>query len=165
VGLAVAAPEEDLLALYGAPGEGSVDPALLALGEAIPGTPGEDYPIYSTPPETSFTCDDGKIEGYYADPEAECQSFHICANDGNGGLLRYPFLCPNGTVFNQNYFICDWWFNFDCSTVRNIADSVTILLCVALSRPRITTTGTRRLRRLRRRPRRGPAAAGTWTWG
>lgn len=23
-------------------------------------------------------------------------------------------MCPNGTIFNQNYFICDWWFNFDC---------------------------------------------------
>jgi len=113
--------QEDLLALYGAPGgEGSTDPAVLALSEAIPGTPGEDYPIYSTPPDTSFTCDDGKIEGYYGDPEAECQSFHICANDGNGGLLKYSFLCPNGTVFNQAYFICDWWFNFDCSTTEDL---------------------------------------------
>ena len=30
----------------------------------------------------------GKTSGYYGDPEAECQSFHICANDGNGGLLK-----------------------------------------------------------------------------
>ena len=29
-----------------------------ALGETIPGTPGEDYPIFATPPETSFICDD-----------------------------------------------------------------------------------------------------------
>ena len=41
--------------------------------------------------------------------------FHICTADGNGGLSKYSFLCPNGTIFNQNYFICDWWFNFDCS--------------------------------------------------
>ena len=27
------------------------------------------------------------------------------------------FLCPNGTIFNQQYFICDWWFNVDCSQV------------------------------------------------
>ena len=57
--------------------------------------------------------------GYYGDPEAECQSFHICANDGNGGLLKYSFLCPNGTLFNQQYFICDWWFNTDCSQVTS----------------------------------------------
>ena len=32
-----------------------------ALGETIPGTPGEDYPIFSTPPDSSFLCD-GKIQ-------------------------------------------------------------------------------------------------------
>ena len=30
------------------------------------------------------------------------------------------FLCPNGTIFNQNYFICDWWFNFDCSEAEGL---------------------------------------------
>ena len=24
------------------------------------------------------------------------------------------FLCPNGTMFNQQYFVCDWWYNVDC---------------------------------------------------
>ena len=55
--------------------------------------------------------------GYYADVEGDCQPFHICAADGQGGLTKYSFLCPNGTLFNQQYFICDWWFNVDCSTV------------------------------------------------
>jgi hypothetical protein len=55
------------------------------------------------------------LEGYYADPDTECQAFHVCTADGNGGLSKNSFLCPNGTIFNQNYFICDWWFNFDCS--------------------------------------------------
>ena len=58
--------------------------------------------------------------GYYADPEADCQVFHICTADGQGGLAKYSFLCPNGTVFNQNYFICDWWFNFDCAEAENL---------------------------------------------
>ena len=58
--------------------------------------------------------------GYYSDPEAECQAFHICTADGAGGLAKYSFLCPNGTLFNQNYFICDWWFNFDCSTAADL---------------------------------------------
>merc|ERR1711983_433969 len=87
---------------------------LAALSSSIPGSPGEDYPIYSSPPDTSFLCD-GFIEGYYADPEAECQAFHICANFGSDDLTKYSFLCPNGTLFNQQYFICDWWFNVDCS--------------------------------------------------
>ena len=58
--------------------------------------------------------------GYYADPEAECQVFHICTADGQGGLAKYSFLCPNGTIFNQNYFICDWWFNFDCAEAEGL---------------------------------------------
>ena len=33
----------------------------LALAEAIPGAPGDDYPVFSQPPDTSFTCGD-KIE-------------------------------------------------------------------------------------------------------
>ena len=61
-----------------------------------------------------------RLPGYYADPEAECQAFHICTADGAGGLAQYSFLCPNGTLFNQNYFICDWWFNFDCSTAEDL---------------------------------------------
>merc|ERR1711931_119202 len=86
-----------------------------SLEETIPGIPGDDYPIFAEVPETSFFCDGQADGGYYADPEAECQVFHICANDGNEGRTKYSFLCPNGTLFNQQYFVCDWWFNVDCS--------------------------------------------------
>merc|ERR1712025_1210815 len=86
-----------------------------SLEEAIPGVPGDDYPILAEVPETSFVCDGQVDGGYYADAEAECQVFHICANDGNGGLTKYSFLCPNGTLFQQQYFVCEWWFNVDCS--------------------------------------------------
>ena len=47
-------------------------------------------------------------------------AFHICASDGTGGLTKYSFLCPNGTLFNQQYFVCDWWFNVDCSKVEDL---------------------------------------------
>ena len=30
-------------------------------------------------------------------------------------MLKLSFLCPNGTIFNQEYFTCDWWFNVDCA--------------------------------------------------
>ena len=86
----------------------------------IPGIPGEDYPIYASVPDTGFACD-GLVEGgYYADPAAECQAFHICANDGEGGLRTYSVLCPNGTIFNQGVFVCDWWFNFDCAEAEGL---------------------------------------------
>merc|ERR1712133_260524 len=104
----------------GAASDALGDDNLAMLEKAIPGVPGEDYPIYSEVPESGFSCDGQVDGGYYADPEAECQAFHICTADGAGGLAKYSFLCPNGTVFNQNYFICDWWFNFDCSTVEEL---------------------------------------------
>eukprot|EP00092_Neocalanus_flemingeri_P041012 GFUD01044655.1.p1 GENE.GFUD01044655.1~~GFUD01044655.1.p1 ORF type:complete len:158 (+),score=52.45 GFUD01044655.1:236-709(+) len=91
---------------------------LAGLAANIPGLPGQDYPIFAFPPETSFQCD-GNIQGYYADQESDCQTFHICADDGNDGLFKYSFLCPNGTLFNQEYFICDWWFNVDCSVAED----------------------------------------------
>merc|ERR1712117_320865 len=94
--------------------------ALDMLQNAIPGVPGEDCPIYAEVPESGFTCDGQVDGGYYSDPEAECQVFHICTADGAGGLAKYSFLCPNGTLFNQNYFICDWWFNFDCSEAEGL---------------------------------------------
>merc|ERR1712141_138302 len=93
---------------------------LAMLQASIPGVPGEDYPIYAEVPESGFACDGQVDGGYYADPEAECQVFHICTADGAGGLAKYSFLCPNGTLFNQNYFICDWWFNFDCAEAEGL---------------------------------------------
>merc|ERR1712111_77201 len=120
--------QEEALGAYGQPQYGddldtaasdASDP-LAMLQASIPGVPGEDYPIYAEVPETAFTCDGQVDGGYYADGEAECQVFHICTADGAGGLAKYSFLCPNGTVFNQNYFICDWWFNFDCSTAEDL---------------------------------------------
>ncbi|XP_071520480.1 uncharacterized protein [Panulirus ornatus] len=97
-------------------GGGVIDP-ITALREALGGVgvPGEDYPILSFIPFTGFSCE-GRLPGYYADTsrEAGCQVFHICQL---GGRMD-SFLCPNGTVFNQQYFVCDWWYNFDCSTAE-----------------------------------------------
>ena len=105
--------------LDAAASDAEADP-LKMLMNAVPGVPGEDYPIYAETPETAFSCEGQVDGGYYADEEAECQVFHICTADGAGGLAKYSFLCPNGTVFNQNYFICDWWFNFDCAEAEGL---------------------------------------------
>merc|ERR1712012_1067167 len=119
--------QEEPLGGYGQPSYGDLDTAasdasdpLAMLQSAVPGVPGEDYPIYAEVPESGFSCDGQVDGGYYADGEAECQVFHICTADGAGGLAKYSFLCPNGTVFNQNYFICDWWFNFDCAEAEGL---------------------------------------------
>ena len=99
------------------------DDNIAMLEKAVPGIPGEDYPIYAEVPESGFSCDGQVDGGYYADPEAQCQVFHICTADGAGGLAKYSFLCPNGTIFNQNYFICDWWFNVDCAESAALAEA------------------------------------------
>ncbi len=36
-------------------------------------------------------------------------------------MVAYTFLCPNGTIFNQEYFICDWWFNVNCPDAQALA--------------------------------------------
>ncbi|XP_066971864.1 uncharacterized protein [Macrobrachium rosenbergii] len=100
--------------LNGAVAGGSGDP-IADLAASIPGggVPGQDYPILASVPDTGFSCADQQFPGYYADTadEAGCQVFHICQFDGR----QDSFLCPNGTIFNQQYFVCDWWFNVDCA--------------------------------------------------
>jgi hypothetical protein len=54
------------------------------------------------------------ILGYYADIAARCQVFRICANTANDTGKGFGFLCPNGTLFNQEYFVCDWYMSVNC---------------------------------------------------
>merc|ERR1719350_2274477 len=106
--------EEEELEGYGleaAASDEGVDMGLKMLMTSVPGVPGEDYPIYAETPETAFSCSGQLPGGYYADEEAECQVFHVCG----AAEAKHSFLCPNGTIFNQAYFICDWWFNVDCA--------------------------------------------------
>ncbi|XP_069156139.1 mucin-19 [Procambarus clarkii] len=86
--------------------------SLTALVETVPGVPGLDYPIISTVPYTNFYCSDMPWPGFYADTEARCQVWHYCDLDGR----QASFLCPNGTMFNQAFFVCDWWYNLDCQS-------------------------------------------------
>ncbi|KAH8379980.1 hypothetical protein KR009_008305 [Drosophila setifemur] len=58
----------------------------------------------------SFDCKRRSV-GFYADMEYNCQIFHMCDEEGN----RIPHLCANETSFNQEYRICDWDYNFNCT--------------------------------------------------
>ncbi|XP_050738060.1 uncharacterized protein LOC127009238 [Eriocheir sinensis] len=82
-------------------------------GNTIPGEPGKDYPIFAIVPSTSFSCSE-KLPGFYADGEAQCQVWHYCKTDG----LKESFLCPNGTIYNQDNRVCEWWFNVSCDMDR-----------------------------------------------
>ncbi|GAB6026593.1 hypothetical protein CHUAL_013005 [Chamberlinius hualienensis] len=68
----------------------------------------EPLPFLAEIPQTSFTCANLNY-GYYADKEANCQAFHVCLNG-----QKWSFLCPNQTVFNQHYLVCDYPTNVDC---------------------------------------------------
>merc|ERR1712018_1024960 len=95
--------------------DGSSDP-LDWLRDSIPGEPGADYPVFSEVTETSFSCNGRIFGGYYADPEMQCQGYHVCLTPPNAFMDRKTsFLCPNGTIFSQSLLTCDWWFNVDCS--------------------------------------------------
>ncbi|XP_035208719.1 U-scoloptoxin(01)-Cw1a-like [Stegodyphus dumicola] len=93
-------------------------PVLLLLGAVYNSyVQGQLLPFYESPPPTSFSCE-GRPYGYYADPEANCQVFHICT--GAFGNNKFTFLCPNQTVFNQAYLVCDYPWNVDCSTADGL---------------------------------------------
>lgn len=80
------------------------------------GVAGIDYPIYSDIPRTDFDCRNTEYPGFYADQQTGCQVYHSC---GSRGGRRHSFICPNGTIFSQEYLICDWWFNVRCSDSHN----------------------------------------------
>lgn len=33
------------------------------------------------------------------------------------------FLCPEGTIFDQNVLRCNWWFYVDCRNSKSLYDS------------------------------------------
>ncbi|KAF2347553.1 Chitin binding domain [Trinorchestia longiramus] len=67
-------------------------------------------PMYSAVPDTSFNCAN-HMAGYYADMETGCQAYHMCDTLGK----QYSYLCPNMTVFNQRFMVCDHWHYVNCS--------------------------------------------------
>lgn len=42
--------------------------------------------------------------------------WHYCLPDGR----QESFLCPIGTLFNQRHFICDWWYNTNCTASQEL---------------------------------------------
>lgn len=58
-----------------------------------------------------YVCDDQSLVGSLMSIVLfEIQVFHVCQADGR----KNDFLCPVGTIFNQEHFVCDWWQNFRC---------------------------------------------------
>ncbi|XP_066977897.1 serine-rich adhesin for platelets-like isoform X2 [Macrobrachium rosenbergii] len=87
--------------------------------DMIVGEAGSNYPTYAEVPNTSFSCEQQGSPGYYADQDTQCQVFHICVTQGRR-LEKFSFLCPNGTIFNQQYLVCVWWYDFDCGQAPSL---------------------------------------------
>ncbi|KAK8740700.1 hypothetical protein OTU49_002661, partial [Cherax quadricarinatus] len=72
------------------------------------------YPQLGTIPVTSFNCV-GQAPGYYADPDTGCQVYHMCDTLEK----QYSYLCPNHTLFNQKFMVCDHWYMVNCSSAQD----------------------------------------------
>lgn len=81
------------------------------------GKPGVDFPNYARPPRTQFNCRKMEYGGMFADPETGCQAYHVCYN-----RRKDTFLCPTGTLFNQQIMACDFWYNVNCETATQFYD-------------------------------------------
>ena len=51
-----------------------------------------------------------KLELFFFNFTSTDQVFHVCEE----GKRQSSFLCPRGTIFNQEYRVCDWWYNVKC---------------------------------------------------
>ncbi|KAK7067368.1 hypothetical protein SK128_028019, partial [Halocaridina rubra] len=78
---------------------------------------GRTYPLLAAIPRTTFTCR-GHTAGYYADPETGCQVYHMC----DTLQKQYSYLCPNHTLFNQKFMVCDHWYMVNCSSATSFYD-------------------------------------------
>ena len=58
-------------------------------------------------PETGFTCEDKITGGYYADPEADCQLFHVCVQVSEYEVGQQVSFF---SIFTFNCFVLLKWF-------------------------------------------------------
>uniref|UniRef100_T1J0R0 Chitin-binding type-2 domain-containing protein n=1 Tax=Strigamia maritima TaxID=126957 RepID=T1J0R0_STRMM len=78
---------------------------------------------------TSFSCDN-RIYGYYADPDNNCQIFHICVPHENlitgfNEVTQYSFFCGNQTIFDQAVLACTYLDDASpCSGASSLYDQV-----------------------------------------
>ncbi|XP_035215077.1 mucin-7-like [Stegodyphus dumicola] len=75
-------------------------------------------------PKTSFSCDDRRVGEYYADPEANCQVYHVCIPGMHNKMSLMSFVCPNGTIFSQSTRVCTSYDRVDCSLTSKFYENV-----------------------------------------
>merc|ERR1712222_261909 len=73
-----------------------------------------------------FSCE-GRVYGYYADVANDCQLFHVCYPvaypDGQEEMIKWSFICPNGTIFDQAHLVCSFPLDaIPCEEAPNFYD-------------------------------------------
>ena len=86
-------------------------PVLLVLSQDV-SLPGGSEDILFAPYVDSFSCE-GRDYGYYADPDNNCQVFHVCLpiEDNDGAIVeyaKYSLVCGNATIFDQATLSCNY---------------------------------------------------------
>ncbi|XP_016837682.1 U-scoloptoxin(01)-Er1a-like [Nasonia vitripennis] len=69
------------------------------------------YPTYHAIPYSGFSCI-GLRDQLWADLATQCQGYHLCLNQ----RLITSQLCTNGTLFNQQFQVCDQFYNVRCGS-------------------------------------------------
>lgn len=75
-------------------------------------------------PKTGFSCNNRKVGEYYADPEANCQVYHVCVPGMHNKMSLISFVCPNGTIFSQATRVCTPYERVDCSLTIQFYETV-----------------------------------------
>ena len=44
---------------------------------------------------------------------------HLLLSASPSGLTKFSFLCPAGSLFQQQTEVCDWWHNVNCSNTES----------------------------------------------
>lgn len=68
------------------------------------------YPTYSLDnmPRTDFSCRDKILGGYYADPDTQCQMFHVCVKVAGVGVSIYCLYYITATPIPSHFNINRW---------------------------------------------------------
>ncbi|XP_059062529.1 U-scoloptoxin(01)-Er1a-like isoform X2 [Achroia grisella] len=69
------------------------------------------HPVLHKAPRTDFSCA-SRTRGYYADVHTGCQAYHFCWRH----RLVSTDLCANGTLFNEQFQVCDHFYNVRCGS-------------------------------------------------
>lgn len=75
-------------------------------------------------PKTTFSCLDKQAGEYYADPETQCQVYHICVPGAFNKLSKMSFTCPNGTIFSQSSRVCSPYDRVYCALAERFYENV-----------------------------------------